>query len=174
MTALDEPNSQQHAQPPAGEAFGQQGVLANLSALLAKLALVGALIACVAWHRSYSVREGLRLLPAGKAIEVTSVVGRIRVAIWPTDVTSSRSPVPISSDAPDLGPGQDPWEDGIWKTIGFETVEGPVDRGSLGSITRIQWRTIVILLLLPPVWHYWTAYRRKRAAEQTDVDATAS
>lgn len=169
MTVLDyssKPKPEPQA-PPADDAepWGQQGVLGHLVPALAKLCIFCAFIGCLLWNRSWSLREGFAFEPPRRSVELTSVVGRVRLVVAPRGGTMTGGSELISHPAPSLAYG-DPWEPGIMKTIGVGTsVEAYGKAGVPATVLRIRWRTIVGVLLLFPVIYYYRQWRASRSAE---------
>ncbi len=166
MTAVDVSPSKRDDVAPAVEPWGQQGILGMAGPALAKISLLCVFVACLLWYRSYSYREGIVFLPPNRAVEVTTVVGRIRIVSAITNDSSRRSPVPISSPAPVLLPGEDPWQNGLWKTIGFEVTSEFLQPGQPATVLRLRWHLIAGVLALYPAVFYVRKWRRSRTRDE--------
>jgi hypothetical protein len=160
MTALDA-QPQLRKNDPQAEPWGQQGVLAHLSPAIAKVCILFAFIACLLWHRSTTNREGFAFEPPGRYVELTSIIGRVKLVVAPRpDNTRGGSefisrPVPVMTS--------DPWEPGWQKELGFLVTSEAIGPGQPATVVRLRWRTITAVLLLFPVVYYVRAWQRRRA-----------
>jgi hypothetical protein len=173
MTALNADKNPARADTPSsGEAYGQDGVLAATAALLARLSLVAALFAIFLWYWSFRVGYLVEINRPDSKVRISNVVGRLVFRFIPEPTTALRPSMnpPIEIAVPQFtASNPDPWQPGLWKTIGIEQIAETQPSGTVGSVLRIQWRLIVICLLIPPTWLVISNWRKRwRAADEED------
>ena len=154
---------------PLSEPFGQRGVGRTLFRAVSCSSLVLMVLSLGMWARSHHIVDSLRAQKSETNWYLSSIYGRILIA-W-----GEEAPFPMPGevwtyDQQPFRPVRDGWESSIYKRIGIEWRNQPINTnwGSRGGWVRIRWPFVAALACVLPLVRMVSEHRRRRAVRRLE------